>query len=379
MKIRTITCHDVYNYGASLQAYALQTYLKSQGHDVAIIDYIPHYFKRRKPFWYINPASAYYKKLRNNPILRFGYCLKNYISYQKKAKRRKAFERYTKEFLCLTRRYTDIEQLRKNPPDADLYIAGSDQIWNSYMNNGRDDAFYMDFGSPNVKRCSYAASFGVSSINDEYKEYTRKQIAKLDRIAVREKSGVDILHSLGFNDVKHVLDPVFLLSPDEWKKIALKSVVKIDRPYVLIYAIAGPSQQFKEFALYLKEKYSLTLVAIQGTQVPFADCSLSAAVPCEFVSLIYSAQYVLSDSFHASAFSSIFNIPFFVFTKPSIKHSARMIDFTNMLDIPWAYQPQSDIVENGKWDWGHVNKILVEKIENSKRYIHDCVNLCITN
>lgn len=379
MKIRTITCHDVYNYGASLQAYALQTYLKLQGHDVAIIDYIPHYLKRRKPFWYINPASAYYKKLRKNLILRFGYCLNNYISCQKKAKRRKAFERYTKEFLSLTRRYTDIEQLRKNPPNADLYIAGSDQIWNSYMNNGRDDAFYMDFGSSTVKRCSYAASFGVSSINDEYKEYTRNQIAKLDKIAVRETSGVDILHDLGFNDVTHVLDPVFLLSPDEWKMVASKSTVRIDRSYVIIYAIAGPSLQFKEFALYLKTKFNLAIVAIQGAYVPFADYNLSAAGPCEFISLIASAQYVLSDSFHASAFSSIFNRPFFVFTKPAIKHSARMIDFTNMLDIPWAYMPQNDNIENCKWDWNHVNKRLAENIENSKKYLQDCINLCITN
>ena len=176
--IRTITCHDVYNYGASLQAYSLQVYLQKQGHDVAIIDYIPFYLKRRLPFWYLNPASAYYERLRKNPVLRLAYSINNYIEYYRKTGRRRAFDSFTNNFLKLTKKYTSISELREDPPVADLYLAGSDQIWNSYMNNGKDDAFYLDFGSPMVIRCSYAASFGASTVNEDFKDYDLREVLR---------------------------------------------------------------------------------------------------------------------------------------------------------------------------------------------------------
>lgn len=375
MKIRTITCHDVYNYGASLQAYALQTYLEKEGHDVLIIDYIPSYLKNRRPFWYLNKSSTYYTRLKKNPILRLAYSINNYISYYKKAKRRECFDQFTRKYLKLTVRYTNIEDLRKNPPISDMYIVGSDQVWNSFMNNGKDDAFYLNFGDEKVKRCSYAASFGTSKINEKYKEYTRNMISKLDLISVRESSGVEILKELGFNDVHHVLDPVFLLAKQDWQSIIDGSTVKIDRPYFVIYAIAGLSPEFQEFALKLKQKYNLAIVSIHGVHVKFADYNLSAAGPCEFLNLISKAEYVLSDSFHATAFSTIFNRPFFVFPKSTLNHSARMVDFCNMLGVSCAYNPTISSLEVNKYDWTVINKIIRTKQDYSKTFIQRCLML----
>lgn len=373
MKICTITCHDVYNYGASLQAYALQTFLEKEGNEAHIIDYIPFYLKRRRPFWYLNKSSAYYNKLRWNPILRLIYSIKNYVGYYKKADRRKRFDQFTREYLKLTKRYTTIEELRSDPPNANLYFVGSDQVWNSYMNNGKDASFYLDFGEKSVKRCSYAASFGTSKINDDFKNFTKDKISALDCISVRESSGVEILNKLGISDVAHVLDPVFLLTKHDWQSIIDSSTFKIDKPYILIYAIAGLSKEFQEYALLLKRKYNLAIVSILGVHVKFADYNLSAAGPCEFLSLISKAEYVLSDSFHATAFSTIFNRPFFVFPKSALNHSARMVDFCNMLGVSWVYNPTISSLEANRHDWTVINKIICIKQDYSKAFIQRCL------
>ena len=259
---------------------------------------------------------------------------------------------------------------------ADLYLAGSDQIWNSYMNNGKDDAFYLDFGSPMVIRCSYAASFGASTVNEDFKDYIRDKIAKLDFVSVREESGLSILLDMGFSEVSQVLDPVFLLTKDDWKEVAARSSLSINRPYILIYAIAGLSSEFKKFALHLKEKYNYAIVSILGVRVSFADYNISSSGPCEFVSLIASASYVLSDSFHASAFSVLFNCPFFIFPKSSLNHSARMVDFCKMLDVSWAYAPDIDVVCEKKHNWDQINDFIRVKREQSIDYLQKCISLC---
>ena len=128
MKIKTITCHDVYNVGASLQAYALVTYLRKLGHDAQIIDYKPDYLSNHYPLWGLgNPAY-------DKPVIRELYNLAKLPGRLKARNGKAEYDRFTAEFLPLTpRRYTSNDDLKQNPPEADVYFAGSDQIWNCFF------------------------------------------------------------------------------------------------------------------------------------------------------------------------------------------------------------------------------------------------------
>ena len=160
MKIKTITCHDVYNAGASLQAYALQRYLMSLGHEVFIIDYKPFYLEH-----YILWGGAYGKY--NKPLIKEAYSLahlpKRIAAWFELRKRN--FDGFTRKYLNVTKKtYTNNNELKINPPDADIFFAGSDQIWNTMFSNGKDPAFYLDFVSDGAIKASYAASFATTSI-----------------------------------------------------------------------------------------------------------------------------------------------------------------------------------------------------------------------
>ena len=164
MKIKTITCHDVYNVGASSQAFALVSYLRKRGHDAQIIDYKPYNLSNHYPLWVLgNPAY-------DKPILRELYNLAKLPGRLKarNGKRKAEYDRFTAEFLPLTpRRYTSNDDLKQNPPEADVYFAGSDQIWNCFFPNGKDPAFYLDFAPAGSVRASYAASFAMDDIPEE--------------------------------------------------------------------------------------------------------------------------------------------------------------------------------------------------------------------
>ena len=142
MKIYTITTYDVYNYGASLQAYALQQYLKHQGHDATIIRYQPDYLSRKYDYKWVNPES----KMSRFAITRIVYRIAKFFQRQTTMGRKKAFDQFNHGMLTETSKlYHTYDELEKNLPQADLYICGSDQIWNILYDAGRDPAFYLDF------------------------------------------------------------------------------------------------------------------------------------------------------------------------------------------------------------------------------------------
>lgn len=106
------------------------------------------------------------------------------------SKSRKKFDEYTRKYLHLTQRYNSFQELLNNPPEADIYFCGSDQIWNTQIKNGLDPAFYCDFAPMKAIRASYAASFSISQIPKEHESFVKSQINKLNYISVRENSGL---------------------------------------------------------------------------------------------------------------------------------------------------------------------------------------------
>lgn len=335
MKICTMTCHHVYNYGATLQAFALQHYLESLGHEVEIIDYrLPSH--RRYDWSYIYPVGRLYNLTQKIPFLKWPVSLYRNRNYLKTWGRKKSFDKFDANYLHITEKtYRTTEELRDNPPKADMYIAGSDQIWNTDAPNGRMPGYYLDFGTKDIKRISYAASFGISEIANEYKAFVKEEILKLNSISVREKSGSIILEELGFSNVDVVCDPVFLLSKDEWEKIALlsKSYNLKKGSYILLYDFIG-DDQIEKFCKQLSKETGKKIVSVNDFEPRYyADMNINDAGPLEFISLINNAAYVVANSFHATAFSVIIEKDFYTFGLKTQRNSSRMSDFMNIVGL----------------------------------------------
>jgi polysaccharide pyruvyl transferase WcaK-like protein len=320
MKIKTITCHNVYNHGATLQAYALVAYLEKLGHDVEIIDYLPPYLRIRTNFlsvssnWIDRPwfwKLAYLVgKIPSRLLWPFISCKKRFDSFNKK------------NLSVTTRRYRTYRQLCKNPPSADLYLAGSDQIWNTSYQNGRDPAFFLDFGPDSIRRASYAASFGLGNVVEQFIPFVKQKLGRFNKISVREKNGMEIIRSLGFEG-DHVCDPVFLLDEKDWDKIC-EEAVQPDEPYILIYDFEG-REEFRSLAEELAKKLSLPLYSINNYhRCSYADRDFYTSGPDDFLSLIKNAELVVSNSFHATAFAIIFGTKFFALPRLNDKVNSRM-------------------------------------------------------
>lgn len=362
MKIKTITCHEVYNHGASLQVYALQTYLEDLGHDVEIIDYKPPYLCRHYNLWLVgNPF--WYKYI----ILRIIYVLLKLPKRLISLKRKRAFDKFTKEYLKITsHRYQSNEELKADCPKADVFIAGSDQIWNCLFPNGKDPAFYLDFVSKEKVKASYAASFAGSTLDQEYHDMVKERVNYLDYVSVRESSGLDILKKIGINKGYQVLDPVFLLDKTYWDHLATEFY---SEDYLFVYDFEG-SEQIKNICLRIAKERKLKIYSINCTS-SYVDKKFIYSGPEIFLSLIKHSKYVVSNSFHGTAFALLFEKEFVVIER-SEGINARMIDLLNNLAIPErilvSYKPL-DII-----NYSLVNTQLRKLKENSKYYIDSVLN-----
>lgn len=358
MKICTITCHDVYNVGASLQAYALQAYLKSLGHDVKIIDYKPDYLSKHYRLDIVgNPKY-------DKPFLKQAYLLAKLLGRLHMLPRKKAFDRFTAKYLDLTKRYTSNEELKNEPPEADVYFAGSDQIWNPLFPNGKDPAFYLDFVRQGV-RASYAASFAADEFPQELRKVTSQYLDRFDHIAVREKSGLSVLKTLGISNATTVLDPVFLLDRSRWKALAEKPAVG-NVPYLLVYDFDN-STSVRKLAERIAAENGWTIYSI--FDLPYAERCFSLCGPEIFLGLIQEASFVLSNSFHATAFSVIFRREFAVVERTE-KINTRMRDLTSLLGLSDHMVTETAKVSFNT-DWAQVERRLEEEIDHAKAYIDE--------
>ena len=365
MKITTITCHDVYNFGSSLQAFALMKYLQNLGHDVKIIDYTPDYLSERHPLFNISP------KIKNkNFILKLIYLVIKLPGRLISLKGKYSFDLFKKNYLNITEeRYYNNSELKENPPIADVYIAGSDQIWNTLYENGKDPAFYLDFAPPEATRVSYAASFSIPEILPEYKDFVKSMIEKIDHVSVRERNGLDILKSIMINDGSHVLDPVFLLSKNEWLELVNEN---FDEKYILVYDFDN-TPFIKQFVKDISLKKNLKIYAMNNyAKTEYCHRDFYNSGPQTFLSLIKNAELVVGNSFHATAFSLIFEKQFYVFDRQTQNVNSRMLDLVDLCQLNDRYIYSEHIESKiNHIDYKPVNKILNQYIEKSKRFLTD--------
>ncbi len=368
MKICTITCHDVYNHGASLQAYALMKYLRYCGNEVEIIDYKPSYLNN-----HYNLLSIDNPKWEKNIIAKSIYLTIKLPKRLLGLRRKAAFDTFTSKYLRITKeRYTSNDELKKNVPNSDVYICGSDQIWNSLHSNGKDPAFYLDFVPEGKIKASYAASFATETISEEIKPDLKRRIKRLDAVSVREKSGVEILKELDINNAVNVVDPVFLLDKQEWDKLGKE---EFKDEYILIYDF-DESNLIKEIVLKLRKQKGYKIYSINPGRLGYADKYFKYDGPETFVSLVKNAKFVISNSFHAAVFSIIYEIDFAIVNrKESI--NTRMRDLLDDLGLNERLVNENYELDSlfGKTEYQETRRKLNKKIKISKQFLKSVLTI----
>ena len=296
MKASVITMTKTYNYGATLQAYALQEYVRSMGHECDIVDhmgYDGHRILRVTDLSFDTLVKLPYKR-----ELERGY---------------RCFEQFYDEHMRMTRRYNEKEALVADPPVSDVYISGSDQVWNPRDLRGE---FYLDFAPTGKKRVSYAASLGVSRIPEEQRAEVRELLRSIDAISVREKAGVEAISELTDTPVNLNCDPVFLLDRQRW--IDLESPVDgLEEGFILCYMIYKP-EWLNDWLKAVRKRTGkkIVIVGLQGYRSVTHDRYVRSAGPREFLWLIHHASAVVTSSFHGAAFSILMRKPFVAMPDP---------------------------------------------------------------
>jgi len=300
MDIKVITRHAPSNYGSLLQAIATQKVLEHMGHHCEIIDYQR---KDERGLKAITTALANKKEWSGNPLKRLAYIG---LRYPEEHWAELKFDKMRRKYLKMTRRCYSHEAL--SALTADVFMTGSDQVWGPTINGTYDKAYFLDFVSKG-KRVAYAASFGRTKLDDATTEAYRQMLKRYDAIAVREHSAVEMLDKMGVECVGQVLDPTLILSGEEWGKMADEPIIKDD--YVLIYQIHN-NPMLDRYAVSFANHVGLPLyrMSVSLHQVSRGGKFIYLPSVAEFLSLIKHCRYLVTDSFHGTAFAINFNKDF---------------------------------------------------------------------
>lgn len=323
MKIDIVTLHRAQNYGSVLQTFALQKQIEELGHQASILDYYPERYTNKGLLKRLKNKSRRFK----NPLVLLIAKLLIYPSYLRKGIQFNKFMHY----LNLEKpSFATNEEGMGRFTDADAYCAGSDQIWNSHWNEGVEKALFLDF-VPKGKLCfSYAASIGLSNIPANEIDETKLLLDKFEFLSLREDKGVELVKELGRTDAVQCLDPTLLMSKEEWSQYADDSYN--GKEYVLTYNLHH-DPEIDKCAKAIASKYHLQ---IRNISYNWHDIIRHGHLDwCPrvegFLGLIKNAKYVVADSFHATAFSIIFEKPFVVIT-PEVA-SSRLSSLLKMLGL----------------------------------------------
>lgn len=329
MKISIITLQNVSNYGSVLQAYATQTYFQSIGYDVELVNYW------RKNMVDSNIANAL---VENEDLKLKKYWGKSYIlkfiikklMIMKIRKRAKPFRNFVQNNIITTKMvYTSFEQLLNNPPIADVYCVGSDQVWNSDWNEGLELAFYLGFVPKGKKKIAFSSSFGVEELSQREKGYVKQYLNDFDLITVRESSAVDLLNSINIIGAKWILDPTLIITKKQWESLVDKNMEKKEK-YILVYQL-NDNTFFDEAVKEAEKLTSSKVIRLEYRKTKKYGKHVVNPSVSEWITYFYNADYVITDSFHATAFSINFEKQFINILPP--KFETRIISVLKLFGL----------------------------------------------
>ncbi|QQX81805.1 polysaccharide pyruvyl transferase family protein [Shewanella sp. KX20019] len=318
MKIGLLTYHRAHNYGGVLQCYALTKAIKKLGYQVEVVDYQCEFFKEQ------------YKEysLFNLPKIKM---LLSILVYNGNVKYNGVnFERFVEQYLPITSVSYSKESIKSIDDEYDILLTGSDQVWSPFC-SAFDTTYFLDF-SNQTKKCAYAASFGVDSIDTKFdKDYT-ELFKDFSNVSLREESGASIYKSFTGKEEPVVLDPTLLLGEQDWQELIVDEYK--NRKYVLVYMIAESKNTLSIAKSIAKEKGLEVIYISDRLFKRNGVITLSKVKVTDWISLFYYAEYIVTNSFHGIAFSIVFKKDFYVqFLPGRAKTNTRISTILNKFDL----------------------------------------------
>ena len=362
-----VTLDDYVNYGNRLQNYALTKLLQSEGY--CVVNGIQVFTKTEWVYTTSNWVKKLIKLCMPFPIVRKKLNAYTTRKYKKglMQERQRRFELFNDQYTAvlmpiIAQTHRQVNTILRQH-GIDYYIAGSDQVWNPHF-AGKQYQF-LTF-APENRRLSFAASIGVECIPPEQERQYKKNLSEMKYLSVREQRAVEIIKDLTGRDADLTLDPTLLLEPEQWQQAVKKPNIALEAEYICTYFLGETPEAVKVFA----QEKGLPVYALNSEEHP----ELFVLDPGEFLYMIQHAAYVLTDSFHAVAFSIKFHREFYVFDRKQegvASMFSRIETITKRFGLENRIQSRERIVEQEPISqWAVIDKeLLCDKEKSMKRLI----------
>lgn len=364
MKIGIVTYHRSRNYGALLQAYALQTFLRDKGHDAVMADYWPDYHRKMYVFFSWDKFKS--SSLRSN--VKYIYTLAT--TWVRHIVRKRNTEMFVDRYL-----YVD------NSFDYDVAVYGSDQIWRKqdYPTGKRyNSVYFADNTIKAKKKISYAGSMGVIEVSGEKdRRFLRDNWANFDAISVRERDLQELVCNISGFEPIHVLDPVFLLTKEQWLRLISGTHFSKPKKKYLVYYRLQTLVQADKMVERLATERNLEVLEFSGYLRPFkyGKRYKETASVLEFIYLLNDAEFVVANAFHGLAMSICFNKQFYAFSSPA--QANRLSSLLECLGIEGRLNLDANSIDfNNSIDYAEVNKNLLSLQEESREWLIKNIDIC---
>lgn len=377
-RIALMTWYDNENYGTALQSFALQTVISQ----FAICEIIP----------YKSPHPGYGMKDILNPVLRknflwklyeriiLAHFSKQYLLLQEERRRR--MTSFLSEYLRFAEYDSCYETLESLQNKYDIFICGSDQIWNPTR---LDKHFYLDFVNPSNFKIAYAPSFGVSKISKKIiNNDIKKLINQFDFLSVREHAGRTIIKQFSEKDVPVCLDPTLLMDSAFWKKLADKSQIKLPSDYVYCYLLGRNKKHLRKSQEAANKLHMKLLLQPNHLSDYTSEIELiPPSGPIDFLNSINQSRLVCTDSYHGVIFSIIFHKPFILYKRfasgagssqnSRIETLLQLFDLEERLDFDWENSREKML----EIPFEKYEAILKSEREKSIKYLKTAIDSCL--
>lgn len=353
MKAGIMTFPNSTSYGAVLQMFALYRTVKKLGYEAEIINYHNSYMKSGKH------------------MLSPGRILRSKLTGLLHTRMHTSFQKFEKQMVKIPEKhFSDKKRLRKIAERYSAVICGSDQVWNPNITNG-DLSFFLDFCGLNTSRIAYAPSFGVETLSEEFGKAVAQELKCFSSLSVREEGGNNIIQQLLGQPTQVVVDPTLLLDGCEWERYEVPCP-EAQGDYILYYTIRS-SDTLWEFCKFLAQKHNLKILRIGGNRISKKYRKngnvqyVSDAGPGEWLYLLHHARYVVTNSFHGTAFSINYRKNFFV--EFSSATNSRLEHITKVLGLEECVVRAGDNILTEKTDYSQTEQVLPAMIQSSRQYL----------
>lgn len=371
MKIGIITIHNSPSYGGSLQSYALYKYLYNLGHDIEIINLY-------RPTHEGYKASLHHQYNRTNVIERFKNTVKALLGIKTRKHPNSGYNKKFEEFnshIKLSRSFDGVDSLYANPPVYDVYITGSDQVWNPMQPYLIEPYFLTFVKDNNAIKVSYAASAGISRLLPSEEKMFKLWIEQYDSVSVREEELKNYLGTFVNKKITRVADPSFLLDRRIWNENSANEAPST--PYILLFELAH-NKDLVAFCKRTAQQAGIPLIVLGQNEPECADNSyivVNNAGPRQFINYIGNAEMVITDSFHGTVFSVIMEAKnFYAYIAPDNVKGSRITDLLKIFQIENHLLNQDlkqswSELSNNKLDKTSLDKIYLREQKSSRDFL----------